>query len=39
MAEQEERIRNFFYEWKGDNDQVDDVLMMGLKGLITRLRR
>jgi len=31
MAEQEERVRSFFFEWKGSNDQVDDVLMMGLK--------
>ena len=31
MAEQEKRIRDFFYEWKGDNEQVDDVLMMGLR--------
>jgi len=31
MAEQDQRIRDFFYEWKGDNEQVDDVLMMGLK--------
>ncbi|MCU0377094.1 MAG: SpoIIE family protein phosphatase [Bacteroidales bacterium] len=31
MTEQEERIRGYFFEWKGDNEQVDDVLLMGLK--------
>ncbi len=31
MAEQDQRIRDFFYEWKGDNEQVDDVLIMGLR--------
>jgi len=31
MAEQEKRIRDYFHEWKGDNEQVDDVLMMGLR--------
>lgn len=31
MVEQDQRIRDFFYEWKGDSEQVDDVLMMGIK--------
>lgn len=31
LAVQEERIREYFFEWKGDNEQVDDVLLMGLK--------
>jgi ligand-binding sensor domain-containing protein/serine phosphatase RsbU (regulator of sigma subunit) len=31
MAEQEEYISNFFYEWKGDHEQVDDILFMGIR--------
>jgi serine phosphatase RsbU (regulator of sigma subunit) len=31
MAEQEKQVREFFYEWQGKNEQVDDVLFMGLK--------
>jgi serine phosphatase RsbU (regulator of sigma subunit) len=31
MQEQEQRVRDYFFEWKGDNEQVDDVLVMGLK--------
>ncbi len=31
MKEQDHRIRDYFYEWKGDNEQVDDVLMMGIR--------
>ncbi len=31
MQEQEKIVREFFYEWMGENEQVDDVLFMGLK--------
>jgi ligand-binding sensor domain-containing protein/serine phosphatase RsbU (regulator of sigma subunit) len=31
MAEQKEIISNFFFDWKGDYDQVDDILLMGIK--------
>jgi hypothetical protein len=31
MLEQEKQVREFFYEWMGENEQVDDVLFMGLK--------
>lgn len=31
MEEQEKQVREFFYEWQGKNEQVDDVLFMGLK--------
>ena len=31
MDEQKELITNFFYEWKGDYEQVDDVILMGLR--------
>ncbi|MDF1558929.1 MAG: SpoIIE family protein phosphatase [Bacteroidales bacterium] len=31
MQEQEKQVREFFYEWQGENEQVDDVLFMGLK--------
>jgi ligand-binding sensor domain-containing protein/serine phosphatase RsbU (regulator of sigma subunit) len=31
MAEQKEVISNFFFDWKGDYEQVDDILLMGIK--------
>lgn len=31
MREQKEIIKKAFDEWKGDNEQVDDVLVMGIK--------
>ncbi len=31
MSEQKERITKFFDEWKGSYEQVDDVLMMGIR--------
>ena len=31
MVEQESVIHNTFYDWKGDNMQVDDVLVMGVE--------
>jgi ligand-binding sensor domain-containing protein/serine phosphatase RsbU (regulator of sigma subunit) len=31
MTEQKEIISNFFFDWKGDYEQVDDVLLMGVK--------
>ncbi|MBE0667881.1 MAG: SpoIIE family protein phosphatase, partial [Bacteroidales bacterium] len=31
MSEQYERVKDYFFEWKGDNEQIDDVLMMGIK--------
>jgi len=31
MAEQKEIISNFFFDWKGDYEQVDDILLMGVK--------
>ena len=31
MLEQEIFLGNYFDSWKGNNDQVDDVLVMGLK--------
>jgi ligand-binding sensor domain-containing protein/serine phosphatase RsbU (regulator of sigma subunit) len=31
MDNQQEFISKFFYEWKGTFDQVDDVLLMGIK--------
>ena len=31
MAEQKEIISNFFFDWKGDYEQVDDILLMGIK--------
>ena len=31
MVEQESIIHNTFYDWKGDNMQVDDVLVMGVE--------
>jgi hypothetical protein len=31
MADQKEIISNFFFDWKGDYEQVDDILLMGIK--------
>ncbi len=31
IAEQEERLLKFYSEWKGNHDQVDDILFMGVK--------
>jgi len=31
MNEQRELISDYFFEWKGSFDQVDDILMMGIK--------
>ena len=31
MDEQKEAIAKFFFDWKGDFDQVDDILIMGVK--------
>ncbi len=31
MTEQEEAIMKFFREWKGDLEQVDDILIMGIR--------
>lgn len=33
MNEQEEYMRNFFNDWKGERDQLDDVLVIGFKPL------
>ncbi len=31
MEQQHQRLRDFFYDWKGSFDQVDDVMLMGIK--------
>ncbi|MBM3419753.1 MAG: hypothetical protein FJY11_01320 [Bacteroidetes bacterium] len=31
MEEQREYISNFFFDWKGDHEQVDDILFMGIR--------
>jgi ligand-binding sensor domain-containing protein/serine phosphatase RsbU (regulator of sigma subunit) len=31
MREQEKAISDFFFEWKGDYEQVDDILLMGIR--------
>jgi len=31
MTEQNEIISKFFDEWKGNHEQVDDILLMGVK--------
>jgi len=31
MAKQKEVISDFYHEWKGDHDQVDDILLIGVK--------
>ncbi len=31
LSEQKTAIKNIFYDWKGENDQVDDICVLGLK--------
>ena len=31
MDKQREAISEFYYDWKGSFDQVDDILIMGVK--------
>ena len=31
MDEQKEAMSKFYFDWKGDYDQVDDILLMGVK--------
>jgi serine phosphatase RsbU (regulator of sigma subunit) len=31
MPEQKEYLANFFEEWKGGNEQVDDILVIGVR--------
>ncbi len=31
MEEQRDKISRFYEDWRGDNDQVDDILMMGIR--------
>lgn len=31
MRDQEKAISDFFFEWKGDFEQVDDILLMGIR--------
>ena len=31
MSEQKEIVTKFFFDWKGDYEQVDDILMMGIR--------
>jgi serine phosphatase RsbU (regulator of sigma subunit) len=31
MNDQKEKISEYFSEWKGDYEQVDDILLMGIK--------
>ncbi len=31
MKEQKERLTTFLNEWKGNNDQLDDILVIGLR--------
>ena len=31
VEKQKEQILNTFKEWKGDNEQVDDILVIGIK--------
>jgi ligand-binding sensor domain-containing protein/serine phosphatase RsbU (regulator of sigma subunit) len=31
MSEQKQVISDFFFEWKGDYEQVDDILLMGIR--------
>jgi hypothetical protein len=31
MSEQREVLNNYFEEWKGNNEQTDDVLVIGLR--------
>jgi hypothetical protein len=31
MEEQGEKMDNFFEEWKGNTEQIDDVLVVGIR--------
>jgi len=31
MEDQKEILKNTLYEWMGSNDQVDDILVIGIK--------
>ncbi len=31
MVQQKQMISDFYFEWKGDYEQVDDILLMGLR--------
>ena len=31
MEGQKDKIIRFYDEWRGDNEQVDDILMMGIR--------
>jgi hypothetical protein len=31
MAEQSDILNNYFEEWRGELDQIDDVIVMGIK--------
>ena len=31
LEDQEEMLNTFFYDWKGQYNQVDDIIIMGLK--------
>ena len=31
MDEQKDAISKFYFDWKGNNDQVDDILLMGIR--------
>ncbi|MGZ3920827.1 MAG: histidine kinase, partial [Bacteroidia bacterium] len=31
MSQQKEYLANFFEEWKGNNEQVDDILVIGIR--------
>ncbi len=31
MKEQKEAVSKYFFKWKGEHDQVDDILLMGVK--------
>ena len=31
MPDQKKYLADFFEEWKGDNEQVDDILVIGIR--------
>jgi hypothetical protein len=31
MSEQKQAVENFYKKWKGHNEQIDDVMVIGLK--------
>ena len=31
MPEQQQKLEQFFYDWKGSNEQIDDLLIIGVK--------